>query len=128
VYTGWGIGNYVVELSVITGATGSIIWGPVRDAILLGSGNQIFVAPPDTSLASYSGIITTVSTPLPFMPKPSAAFAFFVDPGAPAPPQTGDAGFGKWAPWIIAGVGLVALVALSPSINRGIGAISGGRK
>ena len=123
VYEGWGVGNYVVELRIISGADSSTVWGPKQDALLLGRGNQVFTAPNDSTLRSYSAIITTISTPLPFMPKPSASFAFFVDPQAPQPPDTGDKGFGKWVPWIIAGGVVVALVALSPTINRGIGTV-----
>lgn len=121
VYGGWGIGNYIVELSIIAAANGAIVWGPVQDPILLGGGDRQLLAPPGTTLTGYSAIATTVSTPLPFMDKPQVAFAFFVDPAAAAPPvkPPPDTGFLGQLSKLIIPVAIVAgLVVLSPTINR----------
>ena len=130
-YGGFGPGAYVLDLKIISGLNGATVWGPVRDTIFIGDGNQLLLAPNDSSLASYVAILEIVSTPWPFQDKTPLTFPFFVDPNAPPPPQDGggdDGGdgngggfFGNWKTLLIIGGIVVAVVALSPTINRGAG-------
>ena len=74
VYAGFGFISGVsvtVEITIITGIGDSIVYGPVRDQILFGSGNQVTTAPPAASLASFAVIVERISLPF----SEAAAFA-----------------------------------------------------
>ena len=124
VYDGWPIYvalSWGVEVSIISGANGALVYGPVGDTFFFGGGDQQTQAPPGVSLASYSVIVTTVFNPIPFSGNPQAAFSFFVDPAA-APPlaQAPAAGsfLGDLTKLIVPVAVVIGLVALSPTINR----------
>lgn len=76
----------------------------------------------EVTLPFTEAYVTLVATEIrPALPDATMTFPFRISLSAPEPPKKKEPF--NWIPWAIAGGALIGLVALAPTINRGIGAV-----
>lgn len=116
-----------VRFSLRDDISGALWIGPTEVSSyrnLTGGWAQLEVTLPFTEAA-----VTLIATEIrPLMPDSTRTFPFIISLKAPDPPGPKKSLLEQLTPWLIAGGVLLALVALSPSINRAVGAVTGQRR
>ena len=116
------VGGDMARFTISTLFGGEVVFGPIdkRTGFFSDSVELDAVAP--TAAGDYLWTVTEIR---PFWPDDTKRMAFTVTPDAPQPPSPPGGGgtFGKYTGWIVGAGILIALVALSPSINRAAGTV-----